>query len=44
MRPIRTLISLVGKVQNALRIQRAVLYYIVAKSSIYTLIEALAKD
>jgi len=44
MRPIRALILLVNKVQNTLRIQRAVLYYIAAKSSIYTLVEALTND
>jgi len=44
LRPNRTSIPSVGKVQNILRIQKAALYYIIAKSNIYLLVEALAKN
>jgi len=44
LRSNRTLIPLVGEVQNTPRIQKAALYCIIAKSNIYLLVGALAKN
>ena len=44
LRPNRTSIPSVDKVQNIPRIQEAALYCIIAKSNIYLLVGALAKN
>ena len=44
MRPARASIPPVGEVWNALRIQRATLHYIAARSNIWALVGALAKN
>jgi len=44
LRPNKTSIPSVDKVQNIPRIQKAALYCIIAKNNIYLLVEALAKN
>jgi len=44
MRPARALIPPVGEVQNVPKIQRAALHYIAARSDIWALVGAPAKN